>query len=209
MAKIDAVLIPGLIIRESANDGSDFSNPTADYRVLFLGEDGLLHVRDSSGTVSSPYSGGGGTPTFVGVRGSRTAAQTGIVTATLTAISFNAADTYDTSAFHDPAGANPSRFVVPSGKDGYYAMHARVQWDTNNTGIRLAAIRLNGTTNLDEDEVAAFGSPVDGVTNEVATTFSLVATDYVEVMVYQTSGGNRDTRGAASGVHFEMHLIGT
>lgn len=49
---------PKVIIRESANDGSDFSNPAADYRVLFLGEDGLLHVKDSSGTVTSPYSSG-------------------------------------------------------------------------------------------------------------------------------------------------------
>jgi hypothetical protein len=53
-------LFPKFIIRESANDGSDFSNPTADYRVLFLGEDGLLHVKDSSGTVTDPYVSGSG-----------------------------------------------------------------------------------------------------------------------------------------------------
>lgn len=46
-----------IIIRESANDGSDFSNPAADYRVLFLGEDGVLHLRDSSGTVTTPSAG--------------------------------------------------------------------------------------------------------------------------------------------------------
>jgi hypothetical protein len=42
----------GMTIRESANDGSDFTNPDADYRRLFLGEDGQLHVKDSSGTVT-------------------------------------------------------------------------------------------------------------------------------------------------------------
>jgi hypothetical protein len=51
----------GIKIRESANDGSDFSNPDADYRLAFLGEDGLWHVKDSAGTVTSPYTGGGGT----------------------------------------------------------------------------------------------------------------------------------------------------
>lgn len=49
----------GMTIRESATDGSDFTNPAADYRRLFLGEDGLLHVKDSSGTVSDPYSASG------------------------------------------------------------------------------------------------------------------------------------------------------
>src|SRR6188768_4159308 len=52
MAKFEEVLAPGLTIRESANDGSDFSNPSADYRRLFLGEDGQLHVKDSAGTVT-------------------------------------------------------------------------------------------------------------------------------------------------------------
>lgn len=42
----------GVTIRESANDGSDFTNPSADYRRLFLGEDGILHLKDSSGTVT-------------------------------------------------------------------------------------------------------------------------------------------------------------
>lgn len=50
----------GLTIRESASDGSDFSNPDADYRVLFLGEDGKLHLRDSSGTVTDVDTSGGG-----------------------------------------------------------------------------------------------------------------------------------------------------
>lgn len=43
----------GLTIRESANDGSDFTNPDADYRRLFLGEDGALHVKDSAGSVTT------------------------------------------------------------------------------------------------------------------------------------------------------------
>ena len=42
----------GITIRESATDGSDFSNPAADYRRLFLGEDGLLHLKDSAGAVT-------------------------------------------------------------------------------------------------------------------------------------------------------------
>jgi len=51
----------GIKIRESANDGSDFSNPETDYRLAFLGEDGLWHVKDSAGAVTNPYTGGSGT----------------------------------------------------------------------------------------------------------------------------------------------------
>lgn len=47
----------GMTIRESANDGSDFTNPDADYRRLFLGEDGRLYTKDSAGAVTAVGSG--------------------------------------------------------------------------------------------------------------------------------------------------------
>jgi hypothetical protein len=47
----------GITLRESANDGSDFTNPDADYRRVFLGEDGALHAKDSAGTVTGLSSG--------------------------------------------------------------------------------------------------------------------------------------------------------
>jgi hypothetical protein len=42
-----------LLMQEVATDGSDTSNPDADYRRLFLGEDGALHLKDSAGAVTS------------------------------------------------------------------------------------------------------------------------------------------------------------
>ena len=53
MTKISDALTYGLTIRESENDGSDFTNPIADYRRLFLGEDGSLHLKSSAGTVTA------------------------------------------------------------------------------------------------------------------------------------------------------------
>lgn len=55
MAAIENEKIYGVTIRESADDGSDFTNPDADYRRLFLGEDGFLHVKNSAGAVTDPY----------------------------------------------------------------------------------------------------------------------------------------------------------
>jgi hypothetical protein len=60
MGKFSEDLLFGMTIRESATDGSDFTNPAADYRRLFLGEDGQLHVKDSAGAVTDPYTTGGG-----------------------------------------------------------------------------------------------------------------------------------------------------
>ena len=53
MTKASDNLFPKIILQEAADDGSDFSNPSADYRVVFLGEDGSLHAKDSSGTVTA------------------------------------------------------------------------------------------------------------------------------------------------------------
>jgi hypothetical protein len=53
MTRISDALTYGLTIRESATDGSDFTNPATDYRRLFLGEDGQLHAKDSAGTVTA------------------------------------------------------------------------------------------------------------------------------------------------------------
>lgn len=64
MAKINDILVPSITLEEILSDGSTLSNPAADHRRLFLGEDGLLHLRDSAGTVTDVGSGvgGGATP---------------------------------------------------------------------------------------------------------------------------------------------------
>lgn len=59
----------GMTIRESANDGSDFTNPGADYRRLFLGEDGQLHVKDSAGAVTDIGASTGIAATIVDAKG--------------------------------------------------------------------------------------------------------------------------------------------
>jgi hypothetical protein len=69
MGAIEDHNIYGLTVRESATDGSDFSNAPADYRRLFLGEDGQLHVKDSAGAVPDIGSGSGIPPTLFDAAG--------------------------------------------------------------------------------------------------------------------------------------------
>lgn len=64
MAKASDNKFPKVILEERLSDGSDTSNPAADHRALFLGEDGKLHLRDSSGTVTDVDTTGGGGATF-------------------------------------------------------------------------------------------------------------------------------------------------
>lgn len=53
MAAIDEILIPSLTLEEIASDGSTLTNPAADHRKLFIGEDGLFHLKDSAGAVTT------------------------------------------------------------------------------------------------------------------------------------------------------------
>lgn len=58
MAGPESEHIYGVQLRESADDGSDFASADADYRIVFLGEDGELHKKDSAGSVTG-FSGSG------------------------------------------------------------------------------------------------------------------------------------------------------
>lgn len=60
MAEIHNEKTFAIKIRESANDGSDFGTPDADYRFLYLGEDGDLHLKDAADALTT-FSAGVGT----------------------------------------------------------------------------------------------------------------------------------------------------
>lgn len=57
MPAASANKFPKLILEERLADGSDTANPAADHRALFLGEDGLLRLRDSAGGITSILAG--------------------------------------------------------------------------------------------------------------------------------------------------------
>lgn len=69
MGQFSTTNLFGMTIRESATDGSDFTNPDADYRRLFLGEDGQLHLKDSAGSVTDVAAGSGIAATIFDAKG--------------------------------------------------------------------------------------------------------------------------------------------
>lgn len=109
-----------------------------------------------------------------------------IATATFTAISF-LSERYDVGGCHSTA-SNQSRLTVPTGGDGVYHIGGNATFAANATGIRELRIRLNGSTYIAVQSDTTVSASGDHSMN-VSCEYKLVAADYVELVVYQTSGG--------------------
>jgi hypothetical protein len=124
---------------------------------------------------------------------------------TLTVLTFNT-ERFDTGALHSTS-ANTSRLTcVTAGK---YLITGNVQWAFNATGDRMLEVLLNGATSIAKQQV----EPVSGtnlLTVQVVTTvYHLAAADYVELRVYQNSGGALNAQVAANySPEFGMSFIG-
>jgi hypothetical protein len=105
---------------------------------------------------------------------------------TLTAITFNS-ERWDIGACHSTS-SNTSRLTVPSGGGGIYMIGGNVQYASSATGVRSTSIRLNGTTTI----AAMSDNSLTATTlaHTICTMRRLAAADYVELTVFQTSGGN-------------------
>jgi hypothetical protein len=103
---------------------------------------------------------------------------------TLTAVSF-ANELYDTDTMHSNT-VNPTRVTFTTA--GTYVVTFVAVWNKNAVGNRVAEIRKNGT------DVLAYESKLHGgadlfVGHSLVVQDEFVATDYVEGLVLQTSGG--------------------
>jgi hypothetical protein len=114
----------------------------------------------------------------------RTANQT-ISNTTWTVVSFTS-ETFDTDTMHDNT-TNNSR--ITSKTAGYYWITSQVAWDSNATGGRTSRIREGGDTVISNWTDDANGNRDIVQTNGVL--WHLAVDEYVEVQVYQNSGGDR------------------
>lgn len=187
MTKISEALTYGLTIRESANDGSDFTNPATDYRRLFLGEDGSLHLKDSSGTVTAV---GGGAASFSGCKVYNNATQS-FDANTATYITYNS-EVYDTSSYHSTS-VNTSRLVAPS--TGYYRVTALI-WYGTSSGTNYILFDID---HAGDWAIGGFGTSMgDDPACFLSSTFYLTANQYVEVVGFHTQSGSQSTGNAGS-----------
>lgn len=107
-----------------------------------------------------------------------------IATASLGPLTFNS-ERFDTGALHSTSANTSHLTCVTAAK---YYIFGSVEWAANSTGYRQLAIRLNGTTYIANVTTL----PVTGAVTQmtVGTVYALSASDYVELMVAQTSGGD-------------------
>jgi hypothetical protein len=159
------------------------------YDNLPIGTTGQILTAD---TTVSPYKVKWATPggsAFVGCSVGRDGVQS-LSNATDTAVLWNE-EFYDTDGFHSLV-SNTSRFTIPAGKAGYYTITGACAFDTDNTGMRTAALFKNGAQ-LDflGGGRAATGSGVNAFAT-MSITFSASVADYFEIFVYQNSGATQN-----------------
>jgi hypothetical protein len=137
-----------------------------------------------------------GSVTARAARSSRTTNQA-ISTATWTGVQMNVTDDYDSNSIHDTT-TNNTRFVLNA--TGIWSVTLRAQFAGNGTGDRYLAVYLNG---------AQYGHPYRVPGNATQNTLehaddvkATATTDYVELFVYQDSGGNLNISTASCAVAF-------
>jgi len=154
---------------------------------LGIGSTGnVLTVAGGVPTWAAPASGS----TFVGANVTKTANQS-ISNATWTNVTWNN-EQFDTNTFHDNS-TNNTRMTIPSGKDGKYLITVGVVFDTNGSGVRHGMIKKNNVNYYKFNWDDSYGSERKSLNG--STTIECVATDYIEVEVYQSSGGALNVTG--------------
>ncbi len=109
-----------------------------------------------------------------------------ILTGTQTALEFDE-ENYDTNSYHDTS-TNNSRFTCPAGKDGKFLLTGSARFDNNATGQRNISLFKNGTKIYTMSQLNQ-GATSDTI-NSITGILELVEDDYVELMVWQNSGGD-------------------
>jgi hypothetical protein len=108
-----------------------------------------------------------------------------IANSSMTALALNN-KIYDTDTMHSNT-TNNTRITFTTA--GTYLVTFVCAWNKHATGDRIAQIRKNGTDVLAYESKRTGGSDLI-VGHSVTVEDAFIATDYVEAMVQQTSGGN-------------------
>lgn len=167
------------------------------------GANAIANFQDNGTTVASILDGGLLTYYHIGCR-VYNSANIAIANNTQTVVAYDT-ERYDTDALHSTA-TNTGRLTAT--RAGRYLIFTHILWAANATGQRGVRVRLNGTTDLGGVLNDAAGA---GTTRQTAMTIhNLSATDYVETLVFQDSGGNLNvTASANESPEFGMAYMGT
>ena len=120
---------------------------------------------------------------------------------TVVLLTFNS-ERYDTEGIHEAAA--PHRLICQTA--GKYLIFATIGFDANAAGVRTLYVRVNGV-DVAMQQMAA--SPAGGTFFSISTVWDLAAGQYVELWVYQNSGGPLDVLAqVAKSPEFGMSRLG-
>lgn len=143
--------------------------------------------------------------TFDGCKVWRSSAQV-IASGGITAVTFDSED-YDTSNYHSTS-SNTSRITVPT--TGYYLFTHTEEWGTNATGLVNGFLCVNGSTGQRWANIATPNSSTGTIAGTGSVPMFLNANDYMELYVFQNSGGNLNLGGTVdSAMSFTCTRLGT
>lgn len=126
----------------------------------------------------------------------RTSTQS-IPSSVLTVVLLTSED-WDTDAFHSTS-SNTSRLTIPSGLGGIYQLEANIQWTPSITGQRIVTLLKNGVAQTPNLDTALIPNAGVAPNTTAVRSISLAAGDYVELQVFQDSGGALTLTGAIFG----------
>lgn len=180
------------------------SKPTNATLALVANAGGVLYFTAANTAFFMPFDVGSASSGFVGVQATKSGNQS-INNATYTAITFDS-ENFDTDGFHSTA-TNTSRFTIPTGKGGKYLSTFTAGFVANTTGIRGAAWYKNGALASVAFQMSA--SSAADTFFASSQIFNLVAGDYLELFLYQSSGGALDVKGVTTdATSFSLQYLG-
>lgn len=130
-----------------------------------------------------------------------TANQT-IANVTETVVAFNG-ESYDEGALHDTA-TNNGRMTVPFA--GRWRFSGQARWAAGATSDRRVRLLLNGSTIEAEALITTPGTGI--VTVPIDLSIELAASDYIDMRVFQNSGGNLDLIWGRENTWFAAEYLG-
>jgi hypothetical protein len=176
---------------ELTDSPSSYVGEAGKYTIVNNSEDGLEF------TASMPTVASG-----IGVR-VYNSSDISIGTTSDTALTFNS-ERWDTDNIHDTV-SNTGRLTCKTA--GKYMIVGGIDFALNSSGIRQIFIRLNGTTDIGRGGDASTSANTN-YRKQVTSIYELSVDDYVELIVYQNSGGDLDILSVGNrSPEFMMQLI--
>jgi hypothetical protein len=173
---------------------------------LGIGTAGQVLKVNSGATAPEWGSAAAGTPTYRGV-GVYLTSTISIPNNAWTAVGWTN-EHFDSDAYHDNS-TNNSRLTIPAGYAGKYLISGNTNWDAYSAAsIRGVQIYKNGVGGIIPVVVQPITNGTNGTNTSFAYVIDLAVSDYIEIYVYQNTGGNANLTGGTGNSAIQLSLLG-